>query len=88
MMPANDATDSRPEGATSDSEGHELAAQPVVVREDEREWEALRGDEAASSDAAVYRTLISGGLTRSESLTLGVAKIPPGAAFSTHRHPG
>ena len=86
MMPANDATDSRPEGATSDSEGHELAAQPVVVREDECEWEALRDDEAAGSDAAVYRTLISGGLTRSESLSLGVAKIPPGAAFSTHRH--
>ena len=36
-MPANDATDSRPEGATSDSEGHGLAAQPVVVREDELE---------------------------------------------------
>jgi mannose-6-phosphate isomerase-like protein (cupin superfamily) len=86
MMPANDATDSRPEGATSDSEGHELAAQPVVVREDEREWEALRDDEAAGSDAAAYKTLISGGLTRSESLTLGVARIPPGAALSTHRH--
>ena len=85
-MSAADPTGSRPEGATSDSEGDGLATEPIVIREDERGWEALRGDEAASSDAAVYRTLISGGLTRSEALTLGVAKIPPGAALSTHRH--
>jgi len=85
-MPAADPTGSRPEGATSDSEGDGLATEPVVIREDERGWEALRGEEAADPDAAVYKTLISGGLTRSESLTLGVAKIPSGAALSAHRH--
>ena len=85
-MPAADPTGSRPEGATSDPEGDGLATEPVVIREDERGWKALRGEEAAGPDAAVYKTLISGGLTRSESLTLGVAKIPSGAALSAHRH--
>ena len=63
-----------------------MATEPVVIREDERGWKALRGEEAAAPEAAVYKTLISGGLTRSESLTLGVAKILSGAALSAHRH--
>jgi quercetin dioxygenase-like cupin family protein len=58
--------------------------EPVVVGEDERAWEAL-GDEEAS-DSVLFKTLISGGLTRSEALTAGVAKIPPGATLSEHRH--
>ena len=57
---------------------------PVVVGEDERAWEALEDEEA--SDSVLFKTLISGGLTRSEALTAGVAKIPPGAALSRHRH--
>jgi mannose-6-phosphate isomerase-like protein (cupin superfamily) len=58
--------------------------EPVVVGEDERAWEAL-GDEEAS-DSVLFKTLISGGLTRSEALTAGVAKVPPGAALSRHHH--
>jgi mannose-6-phosphate isomerase-like protein (cupin superfamily) len=58
--------------------------EPVVVGEDERAWEAL-GDEEAS-DSVLFKTLISGGLTRSEALTAGVAKVLPGAALSRHRH--
>jgi quercetin dioxygenase-like cupin family protein len=58
--------------------------EPVVVGEDERAWEAL-GDEEAS-DSVLFKTLISGGLTKSEALTAGVAKIPTGAALSRHRH--
>jgi hypothetical protein len=49
--------------------------EPVVVGEDERDWEAL-GDEEAS-DSVLFKTLISEGLTRSEALTTGVAKVPP-----------
>ena len=58
--------------------------EPVVVGEDERAWEALGDDEA--SDSVLFKTLISGGLTKSEALTAGVAKIPPGAELSRHRH--
>jgi quercetin dioxygenase-like cupin family protein len=58
--------------------------EPVVVGEDERAWEVL-GDEEAS-DSVLFKTLISGDLTKSEALTAGVAKIPPGAALSRHRH--
>jgi mannose-6-phosphate isomerase-like protein (cupin superfamily) len=58
--------------------------EPVVVGEDERAWEALEDEE--TSDSVLFKTLISGGLTRSEALTAGVAKVPPGAALSRHRH--
>jgi quercetin dioxygenase-like cupin family protein len=57
---------------------------PVVVGEDERAWEGMEDEEA--SDRVLFKTLISGGLTRSEALTAGVAKIPPGAALFRHRH--
>src|SRR4051794_39544736 len=57
--------------------------EPVVVGEDERAWETL-GDEEASV-SVLFKTLISKGLTKSEALTAGVAKMPPGAALSRHR---
>ena len=63
-----------------------MRAGPVIVGEDERGWEAMRCGSSAVARDVLYKTLISGGLTRSESLTLGVAKIPPGAALSEHRH--
>ena len=63
---------------------HRMDEVPVVVGEDERAWEAMGGEEA--SDSVLFKTLISGGLTKSEALTAGVAKIPPGAALSKHRH--
>ena len=63
---------------------HRMDEVPVVVGEDERAWEVMGDEEAPGS--ALFKTLISGGLTRSEALTAGVAKIPPGAALSRHRH--
>jgi quercetin dioxygenase-like cupin family protein len=57
---------------------------PVVVGEQERDWEAMGEGEA--SEGVLFKTLISGGLTKSEALTAGVAKIPPGAALFRHRH--
>ncbi len=63
-----------------------MEAEPVVVEEDERGWERMQGEEAGGPAAVSYKTLISGNLTRSEALTMGVAKIPPGAALSEHRH--
>ena len=63
-----------------------MEAEPVVVEEAERGWERMQGEEAVGPAAVLYKTLISGNLTRSEALTMGVAKIPPGAALSEHRH--
>ena len=58
----------------------------VVVGVDERDWETMQDGEASGQAAAFYKTLISGDLTNSEALTLGVAKIPPGAALAEHHH--
>ena len=60
--------------------------EPVVVDVDESGWETMQDEETAGPDAVFYKTLISGDLTRSEALTLGVAKVPPGAALVEHRH--
>ena len=59
---------------------------PIVVREDERGWEVMRAESTTGPRGVLYKTLISGGLTRSDSLTLGMAKISPESALSEHRH--
>ena len=60
--------------------------EPVVVEVGERGWEAMRSGETSGPGSVLFKTLISGDLTRSEALTLGVAKIQPGSALSAHRH--
>jgi quercetin dioxygenase-like cupin family protein len=57
-------------------------SEPSVVHEQERDEERWPGDEAGGS----WKTLISGGLTPSESLTLGIARLGPGEILHTHRH--
>jgi mannose-6-phosphate isomerase-like protein (cupin superfamily) len=63
-----------------------LDPEPVVVDADERAWETMRGEGPSGPAAIFYKTLISGDLTPSEALTVGVARIPPGAKLSEHRH--
>ena len=60
--------------------------EPVVVQESAREWETWPDEEVAQKGSVYWKTLVSGGLTRSESLTMGIAKIPPAAALHEHRH--
>ena len=62
-----------------------MEIEPVVVDAEERDWQTMQGD-GATGAAVFYKTLISKDLTPSEALTVGVAKIPPGAALSEHRH--
>lgn len=57
-------------------------AEPSVVHEQERDEERWPGDEVGGS----WKTLISAGLTPSESLTLGVARLGRGEILQTHRH--
>ena len=46
----------------------------------------MRAESTTGPRGVLYKTLISGGLTRSDSLTLGMAKISPESALSEHRH--
>ena len=60
--------------------------EPVVVRECTREWETWPEEEAARKGLVYWRTLISGDVTRSEALTVGIGRVPPGGALRRHRH--
>ncbi len=60
--------------------------EPVVSREDDREWETWNEEEIPQKGLVYWKTLISKGVTPSESLTLGVASLPPGGALREHRH--
>jgi len=59
---------------------------PVVVRETTREWETWPEEEVARKGAVYWRTLISGDVTRSEALSAGIGRVPPGGALRRHRH--
>jgi quercetin dioxygenase-like cupin family protein len=60
--------------------------EPVVVEESAREWETWPDEEIAEKGLIYWKTLVSADLTRSEALTMGLAKIPPGEALREHRH--
>jgi quercetin dioxygenase-like cupin family protein len=63
-----------------------MSNDPVVVREAEREWERWPEAQVPERGEARWKTLISAGLTRSASLTLGVAELAPAATLEPHRH--
>ncbi len=60
--------------------------EPVVVDERERGWEGWSQEDVAERGGVLWRTLISGGVTPTAGLTLGIARIPPGEALHEHRH--
>jgi quercetin dioxygenase-like cupin family protein len=60
--------------------------EPVVVRESTREWETWPEEEVRKRGRIYWKTLVSGDLTHSEALTMGIAKVPPGEALREHRH--
>ena len=59
---------------------------PVVVREGDRSWETWPGEEVARKGLVFWKTLISGDVTRSEDLTVGIGRVPPGEVLRGHRH--
>jgi quercetin dioxygenase-like cupin family protein len=63
-----------------------MSSEPVVVHADDCEWQSWPPDQVAQRGNVRWRTLISAGMTRSESLTLGVALLPPGETLRAHRH--
>lgn len=60
--------------------------EPVVVQESTREWETWPDEEIAEKGLVYWKTLVSGDLTHSEALIMGIAKIPPAEAPHEHRH--
>jgi quercetin dioxygenase-like cupin family protein len=63
-----------------------MDCEPVVVEESAREWETWPDEEVADRGSVYWKTLVSGDLTRSEALTMGIAKVPPAEALHEHRH--
>jgi quercetin dioxygenase-like cupin family protein len=63
-----------------------MDAKPVVVHEDERQWEGWPEEDVAERGNVGWKTLISAGLTPSRELTLGVARVPSGGSLAAHRH--
>lgn len=59
---------------------------PVVVQQGTREWETWPGEEAARKGLVYWKTLISGDVTRSGELTVGIGRVPPGEVLRRHRH--
>src|SRR5215213_7287754 len=60
--------------------------EPAVVEQQAREWETWPAEQVAQRGESEWKTLISAGLTRSEGLTVGVGRLPPGGALHSHRH--
>jgi quercetin dioxygenase-like cupin family protein len=60
--------------------------EPVVVQESAREWQTWPDEEVIRRGLVYWKTLVSGDVTRSDALTMGIAKIPPGEALHEHRH--
>jgi quercetin dioxygenase-like cupin family protein len=63
-----------------------MGKEPVVVNADDREWETWPAHQIAERGNVWWKTLISAGATESAALTLGVARLPPGAVLREHRH--
>ena len=63
-----------------------MSQEPVVSREGVREWETWSEEDIPKKGLVYWKTLISKGVTRSENLTLGIARLPPGGALHEHRH--
>jgi len=60
--------------------------EPVIVQEGTREWETWPDEDVAKRGLVYWKTLVSGGLTHSEALTMGIAMVPPTESLRGHRH--
>jgi quercetin dioxygenase-like cupin family protein len=63
-----------------------MSEQPVVANLDDRDWTGWPPHQVAERGAIEWKTLISRDHTASDTLSLGVARVAPGAALNPHRH--
>ena len=63
-----------------------MSEHPVVASLADREWTSWSAHQVRERGTIEWKTLISGDRTPSDTLSLGVARVPPGAALNPHRH--
>ena len=63
-----------------------MAAEPVIVDSAGRDWETWPAELTQQRGGVRWQTLVSGDRTPSDTLTLGVAMLPPGEVLHLHRH--
>ena len=63
-----------------------MSAEPVVVQQADRQWERWPEEQAGQRGDSEWKTLISAGLTATQGLTLGVARLPANGTLRAHRH--
>ncbi len=63
-----------------------MTPEPVVVDECAHEWAGWPAEQVAERGCVQWKTLISRGLTPTDALTAGVARIGPGASLRSHHH--
>ena len=63
-----------------------MSSESIVVNSAEREWEGWPADQVEERGNIAWKTLLSSEQTPTDSLTFGVAKVPPGGALHAHRH--
>ena len=61
-------------------------SEPSFVDEAEREWETWPDTLVEERGHIFWKTLVSGDVTPSDGLTLGVARLAPGEELRAHRH--
>ena len=60
-------------------------SQPLIIHSDALEWETWDAEHSAGG-RVFWRTVLSRGLTDSDSLTIGIAIVHPGDALNPHHH--
>lgn len=60
--------------------------EPAIVDVADREWESWPAELTEQRGCVRWKTLLSGDLTSSDTLTLGIAMLPPGGVLREHRH--
>ena len=63
-----------------------MVSEPVIVDGASVEWEAWPAALRAQRGGVVWKTLLSGDRTATDTLTLGVATLAPGEVLHEHRH--
>lgn len=63
-----------------------MVSEPVIVDSASLEWEAWPAALRAERGGVLWKTLLSGDRTSTDTLTLGVATLAPGQVLHEHRH--
>lgn len=63
-----------------------MTQDPVIVDSSDLDWETWPDSLRDERGGVLWKTLVSGDRTSTDTLTLGVATLPPGEILREHRH--